>query len=189
MSRQNMKVIAADLLQSGADIFRERNAVYGNNFFKVGPIFAALFPDGLLLKTPEDFNRFHLLMLDVVKTTRYSENWDKGGHDDSLADKAVYSAMLQALDMHYREPAPAIPLRGEPAPSRSGEPWCPYCGRANVEHAKWCSEHPDHKDACPNCGRLNGSHFSWCHVGEEEQLKMNGMVQDLEQLPLNLENK
>lgn len=88
----------ADILQSGADTFRERHNVYGDNYLTVGRVMTAFFPDGLPLKTEDDHNRFHIFMLMVVKMTRYVENWRRGGHDDSLLDNAVYAAMLASID-------------------------------------------------------------------------------------------
>ena len=92
-------MIAADeFLSKGADIFRKRNAVYGNNYLNVGKCFIGLFPDGIELKTEDDFNRFHIFMLGVVKLTRYANNWKNGGHLDSSDDAMVYLAMLSSID-------------------------------------------------------------------------------------------
>lgn len=87
-----------ELLRSAADLFDERNAVYGNNFEMVGKLMVAMFPDGITLKTEEDHNRFHLFMLKVVKLSRYAINYENGGHQDSLDDDIVYTAMVGALD-------------------------------------------------------------------------------------------
>ncbi len=92
-----------DILREAATIFEERHKVYGDNYKKVGTVMAALFPDGLDLKTADDHNRFHILMLDVVKLTRYAENWHKGGHRDSLLDKAVYNTMLASIDQEIND--------------------------------------------------------------------------------------
>lgn len=89
---------AADFLDEAAQTFRDRNAVYGDNFKRVGAVMAALFPDGITLKTEDDHNRFHIFALCVIKLTRYTQNWSKGGHPDSIHDNTVYSAMLEAID-------------------------------------------------------------------------------------------
>lgn len=86
------------LLRECADTFDERNAVYGNNYAMVGKVMAALFPNGITLKTVDDHNRFHLFMLKIVKLTRYSINYDQGGHADSAVDDIVYTAMVAGLD-------------------------------------------------------------------------------------------
>lgn len=92
-------MIAADeILEDAARTFRERNAVYGNNYLNVGSLFCALFPKTLVLSNEKDYIRFHLLMLAVVKLTRYCNNWDEGGHQDSIRDMAVYSAMVESID-------------------------------------------------------------------------------------------
>lgn len=87
----------ADILSGLADLYRQRNAVYKDNWKHVGPVMAGFYPDGVTLNTPEDFIRFHLFMLMIIKLTRYTNNWS-AGHSDSLRDTAVYSAMLDAAD-------------------------------------------------------------------------------------------
>lgn len=85
-------------LHAAADLFAERNAVYGSNYEMVGDLMVTLFPKGITLKTREDHNRFHLFMLKIVKLSRYAINYEKGGHADSLEDDIVYTAMIAALD-------------------------------------------------------------------------------------------
>ena len=89
----------ASTLESAADTFRERAVVYKDNFRKVGAVMAALFPEGMTLKTPEDYNRWHLFELAIVKLTRYTNNYSEGGHADSVTDLIVYMAMVQGLDL------------------------------------------------------------------------------------------
>lgn len=92
-----MSRTAADILREAALTYEERNKVYGDNYLRVGVVMAGFFPEGVILKTVEDFNRFHIFMLGVVKQTRYTVNW-KDGHRDSTRDNTVYSAMLEAID-------------------------------------------------------------------------------------------
>lgn len=87
-----------DKLRSAADLFAERNAIYGDNWRNVGHAMAALFPDGVTLKTPEDFQRFHLFELKMVKLSRYAKSFGDGGHRDSIRDDGVYSFLLEAVD-------------------------------------------------------------------------------------------
>lgn len=114
---------AADYLDEGAKTYRERNAVYGDNFKKVGAVMAALFPEGVFIQSADDWNRLHIFLLGIVKQTRYVTNWDKGGHADSVHDNTVYSAMLEAIDQEIRErvimPAAKEALK------------CPTCGDVN----------------------------------------------------------
>ena len=93
---------ADKFLIEGAELFKKRNAVYGDNYLNIGKIFLGLFPNGLLLKTEDDFNRFHIFMLGVVKDTRYCNNWSSGGHADSVDDATVYRAMLASIDEDIR---------------------------------------------------------------------------------------
>lgn len=94
---------AHQILRQAADVFEERHAVYGDNYKKLGAVMAALFPDGITLKTVDDHNRFHLILLKVVKMTRYLENWNRGGHEDSMIDDAVYAAMVNEIDREISE--------------------------------------------------------------------------------------
>lgn len=86
-----------EALVKAAKLFQERNAVYGDAYLKVGPIMEQLFPAGMELKTAADHNRYHLLVLMVVKMTRYAPNFATG-HPDSMDDIMVYAAMMQSLD-------------------------------------------------------------------------------------------
>lgn len=86
-------------LRACADLYEERNALYGDNYKRFGHIMTVLFPDGLVLNTPEDFNRFGIYVQMIAKCTRYAEQFKKGGHDDSLRDTAVYAMMLLELDL------------------------------------------------------------------------------------------
>lgn len=89
---------AHEVLREAADTFEARHAVYGDNYKLVGAVMAALFPEGVELHTKDDHNRFHILMLEIVKLSRYVQNWDRGGHADSQLDLAVYAAMLNSID-------------------------------------------------------------------------------------------
>lgn len=73
----------------------ESNARYKDNWRKVGELMAILYPDGVTLKTPDDFARWHLIELMMVKITRYANG---GNPQDSLQDLAVYTAMVATLD-------------------------------------------------------------------------------------------
>lgn len=96
---------ASEFLRDAAKTFDDRNKIYGNNYLNVGGAMAALFPDGVTLKTADDHNRFHIFMLGVVKLSRYCNNWDKGGHADSMHDNTVYSAMLESIDEEIKRRA------------------------------------------------------------------------------------
>jgi len=94
---------AADILEAGAKLYRERNALYGDNYLQFGNIMLTLFPDGLTIKTQEDWNRIGIFVQKISKLTRYTNNWGKGGHPDSVHDDMVYTAMLEEIDAIYND--------------------------------------------------------------------------------------
>lgn len=89
--------LALKHLEEAAATFRERNAMYGNNYQRFGNIMALMFPNGVRLETDADFNRFGQLFMCMCKLTRYAENMDRGGHQDSARDLIVYAAMLEEM--------------------------------------------------------------------------------------------
>lgn len=80
----------ADLLGEMAATFRERNAVYKDNFKTAGAVLRALYPDGIPPQLMGD--ELHLLMLIVVKLSRFVHS--NHTHSDSMVDTGVYSAMI-----------------------------------------------------------------------------------------------
>lgn len=89
-----------DRLKSLGDIYRERNKLYGSNYKQHGHLLASMFPNGLTLKTAEDFNRFAMFIQVTHKVTRYGKSieFGQGGHLDSCDDIAVYCQMLAEYD-------------------------------------------------------------------------------------------
>lgn len=85
-------------LRHAAGIYDERNALYGDNYKNFGIVMIGMFPRGIELKTADDFTRFGLLVQAVSKDTRYAQQFDKGGHIDSLDDGVVYRTMLNEVD-------------------------------------------------------------------------------------------
>lgn len=79
-------------------IHQERGKVYGDDYKHFGKVLAGLFPEGLTLKTADDFTRFGLFVQMATKMNRYSRQFHNGGHVDSLDDLAVYSQLLQDRD-------------------------------------------------------------------------------------------
>ena len=88
---------AGDILTEAAETFNSRKLLYGMNYINAGKALDALFPNGLLLKTPEDHMRYHIFTWIVGKLSRYAVNWETG-HQDSIHDAVVYCAMLEAFD-------------------------------------------------------------------------------------------
>jgi len=87
-----------ELLHGAADLYEQRNALYGDNYKRFGGIMMQLFPNGITLRSIESHNRFHMFTQIVAKVTRYAAQFSAGGHEDSLDDIAVYAMMLKELD-------------------------------------------------------------------------------------------
>jgi hypothetical protein len=86
---------AAEILEEMANTYRERNAVYGDNYKRVGDVMKALFPNGVAINTAAQFNVWHLFELIVVKMTRFANSGLS--HQDSIHDLGVYAAMVESL--------------------------------------------------------------------------------------------
>jgi hypothetical protein len=92
-----------EMLAALARIYEERGKVYGDDYKNHGKVMVALFPNGLTLKSVDDFNRYSCFKELITKTSRYAPNFVKGGHADSLDDISVYSQMLQELDANVNK--------------------------------------------------------------------------------------
>ncbi len=102
-----------EILDEAAKTFRERNALYGNNYKRFGEVMVALFGTDALLfgPAPEDlaeyWARMGVFVQIVSKMTRYAENFATGGHVDSAHDIVVYAAMLEEMTREGKEKAEA----------------------------------------------------------------------------------
>ncbi len=92
------KCFVAQELEQKANLYDDRNAIYGDNYKRWGGMVQAIMKE-VTLKTPDDFNRFGVLVQLFSKISRYAIQFEKGGHADSLDDLAVYSMMLKELDL------------------------------------------------------------------------------------------
>jgi hypothetical protein len=99
-----------DQLKAKAELYAERNKLYGDNYKTFGAIMRLLLGD-VALSSDDDFRRFGVLVQVVSKITRYAERFADGGHPDSLDDTAVYAMMLKELDEEAaaRRPQAAVP--------------------------------------------------------------------------------
>ena len=90
---------APEILEEGAATYRQRNAIYGDNYLKFGNVMAAMFPEGLAIYGKDEFNKLGVFIQVVSKVTRYAEQLGVGkhGHYDSALDLCVYAAMLAEL--------------------------------------------------------------------------------------------
>jgi hypothetical protein len=91
-----------EIFSNAAATYAERNKVYGDNYKRVGDVMVALFPKGIVLQTAEDFNRWHLFELKIVKMTRFANSGLL--HIDSIHDDMVYSAMVESLIQEQTAP-------------------------------------------------------------------------------------
>jgi len=88
------KKSAADVLAEMAITYRERNAIYGDNYKMVGKMVSVLWPNGV----PQEIviqDHFHLFELILVKLSRFAVS--NLTHQDSIHDSAVYCAMIEAI--------------------------------------------------------------------------------------------
>ena len=96
-----MKKTVPEILIDAAQTYEERNKVYGDTYKNFGGAMAAAFPNGLVVKTADDWNRIGLLVQIMGKITRYAAQFENGGHIDSAHDACVYSAMLEELTREH----------------------------------------------------------------------------------------
>jgi hypothetical protein len=87
-----------DMLAEAAELYKTKNALYGNSYKKTGMLLKILFPEGIELKTIDDFNRFSIFTLILGKITRYNNHWNDTDVEDTLTDLSVYAMMLNELD-------------------------------------------------------------------------------------------
>lgn len=84
----------SQILSEAGEFYEGRAAVYGEAHKKHGKIMEAFFPEGMKLKTAEDFYSWHIFELVVVKMNRIARCMMRGEeHHDSWKDTMVYSAM------------------------------------------------------------------------------------------------
>lgn len=82
-----------------AELFSKQNKIYGDNFIRFGPVLSLILANQKLdAMNSADMARLGILVHIVTKITRYAENFNRGGHSDSLDDIAVYAMMLKQLD-------------------------------------------------------------------------------------------
>lgn len=88
------KISVADICDEMAKTFRERNAVYGDNYKMVAKLVAVLWPNGV----PSELvvtHQWHLFELILVKLSRFAIS--DLSHVDSIHDSAVYGAMIEMI--------------------------------------------------------------------------------------------
>jgi hypothetical protein len=88
---------AAPMLRRMADTYRERRGTYGPSEQRFADVAMAMFPQGLTLRTREDWVRYGLLHQLLSKLARYAKDFHQP-HVDSIHDVGPYAAMLEAED-------------------------------------------------------------------------------------------
>ena len=89
-----------NLLHLAAHTLEERNAEYGDLYKRTGAVVAAAFPDGVTLRSVEDFTRYGHMFMAFCKLTRYANALPRGGHQDSARDLMVYAAFMEEATRH-----------------------------------------------------------------------------------------
>lgn len=92
-----------EALQAAVRTARTRGRVYGDapgreGHWRHGRVMAALYPEGLTCRTPEEFTRAAAMNNLVQKLVRYTEH--PAGHPDSIHDLGVYAFILETIDAH-----------------------------------------------------------------------------------------
>jgi len=146
-------------LNAACDTFNDRNRAYGDTFMRIGPIMQGLFPSGISISSPDQWNRITLLMNLAGKLARYVAN-PHLGHGDSIHDAINYAAMLEAVDAAIAgglsiQDAVSVPeaLFGADSPlsfdEGDREPWvhdaCPDCAEhpKNTQALAWRTKQGD----------------------------------------------
>ena len=83
------------IIETMAATCRNRDGQYGDNYKMIGRLLPILFPNGVTLRTEDDFMRFNLFEMCLVKITRYAVTGLT--HKDSIHDLAVYGAMAESV--------------------------------------------------------------------------------------------
>ena len=100
------------LMADGLKTYSERRRVYGDSYIKHAKVMAAMFPDGVNLKTEVDMARWSIINLIMVKMVRYAKDFGKP-HQDSIHDSGVYCFVLEELDQAHNEDVDLDTLRKE----------------------------------------------------------------------------
>jgi hypothetical protein len=90
------------ILREAAGTFEERGKVYGQNYKEpfamvMSGLSSAAGGFNTSDMTLSDLSRLGLLVQIAYKLTRYSNQFNNGGHLDSARDTSVYAAMLEEL--------------------------------------------------------------------------------------------
>jgi hypothetical protein len=88
--------IANSIQKEQIEILTERDSQYGQAYNKVGSIMQILFPYGITIYTTEQHQQFDLLKQVIGKLARFSHQFPRGIHRDSLIDAGNYINLMLA---------------------------------------------------------------------------------------------
>jgi len=88
-----------DLIWEKNQIFNEKGIMYGHSYKDFGKVMISLFPNGVELKTEQDFCIFAIFQMIIHKNVRVANMLfcDLKNSLDSLADLSVYGVMLEEI--------------------------------------------------------------------------------------------
>ncbi len=81
------------ILNDASLTYQERQGAYKNTYKLHGKVMAQVFPDGITLRTEDDFLKYHLFVLEMIKMIRTACSGMT--HIDSQHDLMVYAAMFE----------------------------------------------------------------------------------------------
>lgn len=91
-------MFVCEKLDTVKEIFKKRNAIYGDSYKDFGHVMEALFPNGIHIEGAAEFQRFIGVCNVVGKLVRFTKRYANGhNHQDSLDDMIAYTAMLSEL--------------------------------------------------------------------------------------------
>lgn len=96
------KETVSESMTNAAELFFRKNKDYGDSYKRTGEIMTMIYPNGINLKTAEDFNQYNVLTIMIGKIVRYTntKGSDVINHEsvkDTLTDLGVYAFMLKDL--------------------------------------------------------------------------------------------
>lgn len=92
-----MTMTVPEILRAMAETYEQRNALYKDNYKRIGFLMQHLYPNGLPPMDAAGWNRFFCWFQSFGKLIRYAQMLEEGGHVDSAHDAAVYAAMLEEM--------------------------------------------------------------------------------------------
>jgi hypothetical protein len=99
------KLNTPEILEEMAKTYRERNAIYGDNWQTHTAALRAIFPAGVVLKDEFETTMYSWFSIMLGKMTRLANAGFQ--HQDSIHDIAVYAAMMEAYLALQGQPKPA----------------------------------------------------------------------------------